>query len=63
MRRNIAELTELLAELTAPVLRVGELVTAIHERGADSRVKADGSPVSEADEAAEAVLLEALHAV
>lgn len=63
MRRNIVELTELLAELTAPVLRAGELVMAIHDRGADWRVKADGSPVSEADEAAEAVLLEALRAV
>ena len=33
MRRNIVELTELLAELTAPVLRAGELIMAIHERG------------------------------
>ena len=62
MHRKTAELTELLAELTPPVLRAGEVVMAIHERGVDARIKADGSPVSEADEAAEAVLLEALRA-
>lgn len=62
MHRNNAELSELLAELTPPVLRAGALVMAIHEGGVDARIKADGSPVSEADEAAEAVLLEALQA-
>ena len=41
MHRNNAELSELLAELTPPVLRAGEVVMAIHERGADARIKAD----------------------
>ena len=63
MRQHKVDLPELLAELTPPVLAAGELIMAIHERGVQSRVKADGSPVSEADEAAEAVLLEALHTV
>ena len=63
MRRNSVDLQRLLADLTAPVLEAGRLVMKIHERGVVSRVKPDGSPVSEADEAAEAVLLEALRAV
>ena len=63
MRRNSVDLQRLLADLTAPVLEAGRLVMEIHERGVVSRVKPDGSPVSEADEAAEAVLLEALRAV
>lgn len=63
MRRNSVDLQRLLADLTAPVLEAGRLVMEIHERGVVSRVKPDGSPVSEADEAAEAVLLEALQAV
>lgn len=63
MRHKNVDLPELLAELTAPVIRAGELIMAIHERGVVSRAKADGSPVSEADEAAEAVLLEALDAI
>ena len=63
MRQHKVNLPELLAELTPPVLAAGELIMAIHERGVQSRVKADGSPVSEADEAAEVVLLEALHTV
>ena len=63
MRQYNVDLPELLAKLTAPVRAAGGLIMEIQERGVQSRVKADGSPVSEADEAAEAVLLEALNAV
>lgn len=46
--------------LVAPVRDAGRLIMQIHARGVAHRDKADGSPVTEADEAAEAVLLAAL---
>ena len=41
----------------------GRLIETIRERGAATRHKADASPVTEADEAAEALLTAAIHAV
>lgn len=54
------QMTELLTDLTTPVLEAGEVIMEIHRRGVVARTKPDGSPVSEADEAAEAILLAAL---
>lgn len=53
-----------LIEALIPVAReAGRQIMAIHERDPAAQVKADGSPVTEADEAAEAVILEALAAI
>jgi 3'(2'), 5'-bisphosphate nucleotidase len=57
---TIDNMTGLLTDLTAPVLAAGETIMEIHRRGVVARTKPDGSPVSEADEAAEAILLAAL---
>ena len=54
------ECRRMLAELVAPVRDAGRLIMDIHARGVASRDKPDGSPVTEADEAAEKVLLAAL---
>ena len=53
-------MTDLMNDLTKSVLRAGDVIMEIHRRGAVARQKSDGSPVTEADEAAEAILLEAL---
>lgn len=50
----------ILDDLVAPVRDAGRLIMEIHARGVASRDKPDGSPVTEADEAAEKVLLAAL---
>ena len=47
------ECCRMLAGLVGPVREAGELIMAIHARGVVSRDKLDGSPVTEADEAAE----------
>ena len=57
---TIDEMTGLLTDLTASVREAGETIMEIHRRGVVARTKSDGSPVSEADEAAEAILLAAL---
>lgn len=54
------QMTNLLTDLTAPVLKVGDVIMEFHRHGVGARTKSDGSPVSEADEAAEAILLAAL---
>ena len=54
------ECRHMLAGLVAPVTDAGRLIMEIHARGVASRDKPDGSPVTEADEAAERVLLAAL---
>lgn len=54
------QMSDLLTDLTPPVLKAGEVIMQIHRRGVLARTKSDGSPVSEADEAAEAILLAAL---
>ena len=53
-------LTNLLTDLAPPVRKAGDVIMEFHRRGVASRTKSDGSPVSEADEAAEAILLAAL---
>jgi len=54
------ECQQLLTALVDPVRRAGDKIMEIHARGVVARKKPDGSPVSEADEAAEAILLQAL---
>lgn len=54
------ECRRILDGLVAPVRDAGRLIMEIHARGVASRDKPDGSPVTEADEAAEDVLLAAL---
>ena len=54
------ECRRMLAGLVGPVREAGALIMEIHARGVVSRDKPDGSPVTEADEAAERVLLAAL---
>lgn len=54
------QMTDLVRDLTAPVLKAGDVIMEFHQRGVRARTKSDGSPVSEADEAAEAILLAAL---
>ena len=50
-----------LAELLYPAIyEAGAVIMDIHQRKISARLKPDGSPVSEADEAAEAILLPAL---
>ena len=54
------ECQALMEALIQPVKQAGETIMEIHARGVVAREKPDGSPVSEADEAAEAILLAAL---
>jgi 3'(2'), 5'-bisphosphate nucleotidase len=54
------QMTDLLTTLGASVREAGDMIMEIHRRGVVARTKSDGSPVSEADEAAEAILLAAL---
>jgi 3'(2'), 5'-bisphosphate nucleotidase len=50
----------LLGELTAIASRAAAAILAIRDAGTTARLKADASPVTEADEAAEAVIFEGL---
>lgn len=58
--RTISDMERLVSELTPAMYEAGKVIMEIHGRKISSRIKADGSPVSEADEAAEAILLPAL---
>lgn len=49
-----------LAPMAAAAVEAGQLAYGIYERGFEVRQKADRSPVTEADEAAEALILERL---
>jgi len=52
---------QLLIDALIPVVReAGSAIMAIHARGAVADTKGDGSPVTEADRAAEAIILKAL---
>ena len=53
-------LEQLTKALMPALYEAGTKIMEIHKRKISSRIKADGSPVSEADEAAEAILLPAL---
>ena len=56
----VPECQALMEALGQPIKQAGEKIMEIHARGVVAREKPDGSPVSEADEAAEAILLAAL---
>lgn len=49
-------------QLVAPVQQAGHAIMDIYRRGATTEMKADGSPVTEADHAAEAILRPAIAA-
>lgn len=53
-------LSQLSQALLPTLYEAGDVIMAIHKRRISSRFKPDGSPVSEADEAAEALLLPAI---
>lgn len=55
-----SECQALMEALVQPVKQAGETIMEIHASGVLAREKPDGSPVSEADEAAETLLLAAL---
>ena len=54
------ELTALMEALKPVVREAGRKILEVYQKGADASFKADGSPVTEADNAAEAVILPAL---
>ena len=56
----VPECQAIMEALSQPIKQAGETIMEIHARGVVAREKPDGSPVSEADEAAEAILLAAL---
>ena len=56
----VPECQALMEALSQPIKKAGETIMEIHAHGVVAREKPDGSPVSEADEAAEAILLAAL---
>ena len=56
----ISYLEQLANTLKPALYEAGAVIMAIHKRKISARLKPDGSPVSEADEAAEAILLPAL---
>ena len=56
-----ARLGALLAEVASLVRRAGQAIEAVGEGPLDTREKADGSPVTRADRASEAVLVAGLH--
>ena len=60
MLLSLTECQALLEALVQPVSHAGEIIMDIHARGVVALEKPDGSPVSEADKAAEAILLDAL---
>ena len=57
---TISYLTELVDKLKPALYEAGAVIMEIHKRQIKAKIKPDGSPVSEADEAAEAILLPAL---
>jgi 3'(2'), 5'-bisphosphate nucleotidase len=59
-RRNKVELAALLEPLGAACREAGKAIRAIRQRGFEIERKGDSSPVTEADRAAEAILLAAL---
>ena len=59
-RPNMAYLQTLQQALLPAIYEAGRAIMAVHKKQISSRLKPDGSPVSEADEAAEAILLPAL---
>lgn len=59
-RRNKVDLDALLEPLGATCREAGEAIRAVRQRGCAVERKADESPVTEADRAAEAILLAAL---
>lgn len=63
MPPSISDCEHLIANLAPAVREAGAAIMAIHSAGVEVRSKADGSPVTEADEAAEAILLAALASV
>jgi len=60
MTLSHSDLLEIMSALVAPVESAGKAVMKIHAGGIAAREKPDGSPVTDADEAAEAILLDAL---
>ena len=60
MAPSISECERLMAALASAVYEAGEVIMKIHAVGVEARRKSDGSPVTEADEAAEAIVLAAL---
>lgn len=56
----MSEVARLLPALVELAEQAGRVILEHYERGANVRIKADASPVTEADEAAEAVLLAGL---
>ncbi len=55
--------TDLLEQVRAIALSAGEVVMAVYRTDFSARGKADASPVTEADERAEAFILDALHSL
>ena len=53
-------LVELMDKLVPAMYEAGDAIMAIHAKKVTAKYKADGSPVTQADEAAEAILLPAL---
>ena len=58
--KNDDTLNQLADALLPAMYEAGAKIMEIHKRKVSARIKPDGSPVSEADEAAEAILLPAL---
>lgn len=57
---KLDELVAISEALMPVVYEAGHLIMAVHKRSAHARQKADGSPVTQADEGAEALILPAL---
>lgn len=60
MGAGSVDYAELIDALIAPVRAAGDAIMDVHARGVAAEIKADGSPVTEADQAAEDILLAAL---
>ena len=60
MNVSPSDMQQMIEALTGPVRAAGDAIMAIHAEGVAARDKPDGSPVTDADEAAEAILLAAL---
>ena len=58
-----SDLAVLARRLEAPVRQAGDCIMQFYQQSPDTDIKADGSPVTEADRAAEAILLPAIRAV
>ncbi len=57
---QVRDRTDILGLFEASAIAAGRVILDIYKAGADVRLKSDKSPVTEADEAAERVILEAL---